>query len=61
MNLLGGIAFAAAIVYLTYNQAGMLGLDQVLVSEKALVLIPAALIGFPALPRPPRCRSPRGS
>ena len=34
MNLLGGIAFAAAIVYLTYQPAGMLGLDQVLSPEK---------------------------
>ena len=49
MNLLGGIAFAAAIVYLTYQPAGMLGIDQVLVSGKALVLIPAALIGFAGL------------
>ncbi len=49
MNLLGGIAFAAAIVYLTYQPAGMLGLDQVLISGKALVLIPAALIGFAGL------------
>jgi ech hydrogenase subunit A len=49
MNLLGGIAFAAAIVYLTYQPAGMLGLDQVLVSGKALVLIPAALVGFAGL------------
>jgi len=49
MNLLGGIAFAAAIVYLTYQPAGMLGLDQILVSGKALVLIPAALIGFAGL------------
>ncbi len=49
MNLLGGIAFAAAIVYLTYQPAGMLGLDQVLVSGKALILIPAALIGFAGL------------
>lgn len=49
MNLLGGIAFAAAIVYLTYQPAGMLGLDQILVSGKVLVLIPAALIGFAGL------------
>ncbi|MFZ0005036.1 MAG: proton-conducting transporter membrane subunit [Methanoregula sp.] len=49
MNLLGGIAFAAAIVYLTYQPTGMLGLDQVLISGKALVLIPAALIGFAGL------------
>jgi len=49
MNLLGGIAFAAAIVYLTYQPAGMLGLDQVLVSGKALILIPAALVGFAGL------------
>jgi len=49
MNLLGGIAFAGAIVYLTYQPAGMLGLDQVLVSGKALVLIPAALVGFAGL------------
>jgi len=49
MNLLGGIAFAAAIVYLTYQPAGMLGLDQALVSGKAFILIPAALIGFAGL------------
>ena len=49
MNLLGGIAFAGAIVYLTYQPAGMLGLDQILMSGKALVLIPAALIGFAGL------------
>jgi len=49
MNLLGGIGFAAAIVYLTYQPAGMLGLDQILVSGNVLVLIPAALIGFAGL------------
>ena len=50
MNLLGGIAFAAAIVYLHLpGTAVMLGLDQVLVSGKALILIPAALIGFAGL------------
>lgn len=49
MNLLGGIAFAVAIIYLATQANGMLGLDQILVSGKALILIPAALIGFAGL------------
>ncbi|HNX16799.1 MAG TPA: proton-conducting transporter membrane subunit [Methanoregula sp.] len=49
MNLLGGTAFAVAILYLATQANGMLGLDQILVSGKALILIPAALIGFAGL------------
>ncbi|MFA5332432.1 MAG: proton-conducting transporter membrane subunit [Methanoregula sp.] len=50
MNLLGGIAFIAALIYLAaMPEGGMLGIDQILVSGKALVLIPAALIGFAGL------------
>ncbi|MFA5221159.1 MAG: proton-conducting transporter membrane subunit [Methanoregula sp.] len=49
MNLLGGIAFAIALVYLASQAGGVLGLDQVLASGQALVLIPATLIGFAGL------------
>ena len=49
MNMLGGIAFAGALIYLAMQPGAMLGLDQVLTAGKALVLIPAALIGFAGL------------
>ena len=49
MNLLGGIAFAGALIYLAMQPGMMLGLDQVLTAGKAVVLIPAALIGFAGL------------
>ena len=49
MNLLGGIAFAIALVYLASQAGGVLGLDQVLASGQAMVLIPATLIGFAGL------------
>ncbi|RXE57018.1 NADH dehydrogenase [Methanoculleus taiwanensis] len=48
MNLLGGIAFAAALIYLAaVDPAGrILELDQLLASGEAIALIPAVLIGF---------------
>ncbi|WP_292370306.1 NADH-quinone oxidoreductase subunit L [Methanoregula sp. UBA64] len=49
MNVLGGIAFIAALIWLAAQPVPMLGLDQVLTAGKALVLIPAALIGFAGL------------
>ena len=47
-NLLGGVAFAGGI-YLLYAQANTIELDKMLQSGKALVLVPAALIGFAGL------------
>jgi len=49
MNLLGGIAFAGAILYLAMFGNGIMGLDQLLASGKFIALIPAALIGFAGL------------
>jgi len=49
MNLLGGVAFSIAILYLATLGGGVLGLDQLLASGKAVALIPAALIGFAGL------------
>ena len=49
MNLLGGIAFAGAILYLAISGSNILGLDQLLASGKVIALIPAALIGFAGL------------
>ena len=49
MNLLGGIAFAGAILYLAMFGNGIMGLDQLLASGKVIALIPAALIGFAGL------------
>jgi ech hydrogenase subunit A len=49
MNLLGGIAFAGAILWLGMAGNGVMGIDQLLVSGKAIALIPAALIGFAGL------------
>jgi ech hydrogenase subunit A len=49
MNLLGGIAFAVAIVYLAMFGNGIMGLDELLASGKIIALIPAALIGFAGL------------
>ena len=45
VNLAGGLAFAAALVYLyVYRQT--IELDQVMAMDKSLVLLPAVLIGF---------------
>jgi ech hydrogenase subunit A len=49
MNLLGGIAFAVAILYLATQGNGSMGLDELLASGKAIALIPAVLIGFAGL------------
>ena len=49
MNLLGGVAFAVAILYLATQAGGIMGLDALLVSGKAMVLIPVVLIGFAGL------------
>ena len=49
MNLLGGIAFAGAILYLATLGGGIMGLDQLLASGKVIALVPAVLIGFAGL------------
>jgi ech hydrogenase subunit A len=49
MNLLGGIAFAGAIIYLAMFGNGVMGLSELLASGKVIALIPAALIGFAGL------------
>ena len=49
MNLLGGVAFAGAIIYLAMFGNGIMGLDALLTSGKVIALIPAALIGFAGL------------
>ncbi len=49
MNLLGGIAFAIAILYLATQGNGSMGLDELLASGKVIALIPAVLIGFAGL------------
>ena len=49
MNLLGGVAFAGAIIYLAMFGNGVMGLDTLLASGKVIALIPAALIGFAGL------------
>ena len=48
MNLLGGIAFAGAIIYLLVADpsGGLLGIEQLLASGKAFALVPAVLISF---------------
>jgi ech hydrogenase subunit A len=49
MNLLGGVAFVAAIIYLATAGNGVMGIDALLASGKVIALIPAALIGFAGL------------
>jgi len=49
MNLLGGVAFAIAILYLGTMSQPALTLDEVLLMNKSIILLPAALIGFAAL------------
>ncbi|HOH81182.1 MAG TPA: proton-conducting transporter membrane subunit, partial [Methanoregulaceae archaeon] len=48
MNLLGGIAFAGAIIYLLIADptGSLLGIEQLLSSGQALALVPAVLISF---------------
>ncbi|MEI7648245.1 MAG: proton-conducting transporter membrane subunit [Methanomicrobiales archaeon] len=49
MNLLGGVAFAGAIIYLAMFGNGIMGMTDLLASGKIIALIPAALIGFAGL------------
>ena len=49
MNLIGGVAFVVAILYLATQAGGIMGLGEVLASGKAIVLIPVVLIGFAGL------------
>ena len=49
MNLLGGVAFALAILWLGMAGNGIMGLDTLITSGKVIALIPAALIGFAGL------------
>jgi ech hydrogenase subunit A len=49
MNLLGGVAFAGAIIYLAMFGNGIMGMMDLLASGKIIALIPAALIGFAGL------------
>jgi ech hydrogenase subunit A len=49
MNMLGGVAFVVAILYLATQAGGIMGLGEVLASGKAIVLIPVVLIGFAGL------------
>ena len=49
MNMLGGVAFVIAILYLATQAGGIMGLGEVLASGKAIVLIPVVLIGFAGL------------
>jgi ech hydrogenase subunit A len=49
MNLLGGIAFAGALIWLAMAGGGVMGLSDLLTTGKALALVPAALIGFAGL------------
>ena len=51
MNLLGGVAFALAILWLGMAGNGIMGLDTLITSGKVIALIPAALIGFAGLTR----------
>lgn len=48
MNLLGGIAFAGAIIYLLIADPSgeLLGIEQLLASGQAIALVPAVLISF---------------
>jgi ech hydrogenase subunit A len=49
MNLLGGIAFTGALIWLAMAGGGTMGLSDLLTSGKAIALVPAALIGFAGL------------
>lgn len=48
LNVLGGLAFSIALLYLA-GKVGVLELDKMLSGEKALVMIPAVLICFSGL------------
>lgn len=49
MNLLGGVAFVGAILYLAVFAGGVMGLDALIQTGSAIALVPAALIGFAGL------------
>ncbi len=49
MNLLGGVAFVGAILYLAMFAGGVMGLDALIQTGSAIALVPAALIGFAGL------------
>jgi ech hydrogenase subunit A len=49
LNLLGGIAFVGAILYLATLGGGIVGIDEILASGKAVALVPAVLIAFAGL------------
>ena len=49
MNLLGGIAFAGALLWLAMAGGGVMGMSDLLTTGKAIALLPAALIGFAGL------------
>lgn len=49
MNLLGGVAFVGAILYLAMFAGGVMGLDALISTGSAIALVPAALIGFAGL------------
>ncbi|NLD57239.1 MAG: NADH-quinone oxidoreductase subunit L [Methanomicrobiales archaeon] len=49
MNLLGGVAFVGAILYLAMFAEGVMGLDALISTGSAIALVPAALIGFAGL------------
>ncbi len=48
MNLLGGVVFAAGLLYL-YSSSGIMELDKVLAADKGLVLLPAVCLAFAGL------------
>jgi ech hydrogenase subunit A len=48
MNLVGGVVFAAGIVYL-YTSAGIMELDKLLRLDKGVVLLPAVCLAFAGL------------
>ncbi|HEX2959210.1 MAG TPA: proton-conducting transporter membrane subunit [Chitinispirillaceae bacterium] len=48
LNVLGGLGFAGAIIYLQ-TRVGILELDKVMFSSKSLVLLPVALMSFAGL------------
>ena len=62
MNLLGGVAFIAALIYLVVlDPTGqLLGLNFLISSGKAVALVPAVLICFAGITKQPLCPFPPG-
>lgn len=48
MNLIGGVVFAAGLVYL-YSSSGIMELDKLLRADKGVVLLPAVCLAFAGL------------